>query len=410
MTPDFDRALDAYGELIIKVGLNLQAGQRLLVRAPLEAAPLVRHVAAHAYQGGARLVEVLWNDPLLVLERYRHAPRDSFAEVSQWLVNAGLEYAEAGQAFLTIIGVDPELLKDVDPELVATTRRAEGMAARPLSRIISADAVNWCVVGYATAGWAARVFPDLPPAEQQQRLWQAIFRTVRLDAADPVATWESHSNQLLARTAFLNEKQYTALHFTGPGTDLVVGLPANHHWIGGGAPTALGFSNIANLPTEEVFTAPHRDRVEGTVRATMPLNYSGNLIENFSLTFKAGKVVDFSAERGEELLRSHLATDEGAARLGEVALVPHSSPIAQSGLLFLNTLYDENASSHVALGRAYQNCIAGCEGLDEAAFAEMGGNSSVTHLDFMIGSAEIDVDGLLGDVAEPLMRRGEWVN
>ncbi|CUS06129.1 Aminopeptidase 2 [Candidatus Promineifilum breve] len=410
MTPEFDRQLAAYAELIVKVGLNLQAGQRLMVRAPLEAAPLVRHVAAHAYQGGARLVEVLWNDPLLVLERYRHAPRDSFAEVSQWPVNAGLEYAEAGQAFLSIIGVDPELLKDVAPELVATTRRAEGMAAMPLARLMSADAVNWCVVGYATAGWAARVFPDLPPAEQQQRLWQAIFRTVRLDAADPVATWEAHSDQLLARTAFLNEKQYTALHFTGPGTDLVVGLPAHHHWIGGGAPTALGFSNIANLPTEEVFTAPHRDRVEGTVRATMPLNYSGNLIENFSLTFKDGKVVDFSAERGEELLRSHLATDEGAARLGEVALVPHSSPIAQSGLLFLNTLYDENASSHVALGRAYQNCIAGCEGLDEAAFAEMGGNSSVTHLDFMIGSAEIDVDGLLGDVAEPLMRGGEWVN
>ena len=189
-----------------------------------------------------------------------------------------------------------------------------------------------------------------------------------------------------------------------------MGLPANHHWIGGGAPTTLGFSNIANLPTEEVFTAPHRDRVDSTVRATMPLNYSGNLIENFSLTFKAGRVVGFSAERGEELLRSHLATDEGAARLGEVALVPHGSPIAQSGLLFLNTLYDENAASHVALGRAYQNCIGGCQGLDEAAFAEMGGNSSVTHVDFMIGSAEIDVDGLLGDEAEPLMRAGEWVN
>ena len=228
MTPEFDRALDAYSELIIKVGLNLQSGQRLLVRAPLEAAPLVRHVAAHAYQGGARLVEVLWNDPLLLLERYRHAPRDSFAEVSQWPVNAGLEYAEAGQAFLTIIGVDPELLKDVAPELVATTRRAEGMAAMPLARLMSANAVNWCVVGYATAGWAARVFPDLPPGEQQQRLWQAIFRTVRLDAADPVAAWKAHSDQLLARTAFLNEKQYTALHFTGPGTDLVVGLSLIH--------------------------------------------------------------------------------------------------------------------------------------------------------------------------------------
>ena len=195
MTPEFERNLDAYGELIIKVGLNLQPGQRLMVRAPLEAAPLVRHVTAHAYKGGARLVEVIWNDPQLLLERYRHAPRDSFAEVSQWPVTAGLEYAENGHAFLSISGVDPELLKDVDPALVSATRRAEGAAAMPVSRLISADAVNWCVVGYATPGWAARVFPELPPAEQQQRLWEAIFRTVRLDAADPLAAWEAHSAQ-----------------------------------------------------------------------------------------------------------------------------------------------------------------------------------------------------------------------
>jgi aminopeptidase len=410
MTPEFDRSLGAYAALIVKIGLNLQPGQRLLVRAPLEAAPLVRHVTAQAYDNGARLVEVLWSDPQLLLERYRHAPSDSFAEISQWPVAAGLEYAENGHAFLSITGVDPELLKDVAPEALAATRRAEGAAMLPVSRLISADAVNWCVVGYATPGWAARVFPELPPAEQQKQLWDAIFRTVRLDATDPLAAWQAHSDQLLERTAYLNEKQFSALRFIGPGTDLTIGLPANHHWIGGGAPTALGFSNVANLPTEEVFTAPHRKRVDGTVRATMPLNYGGNLIENFSLTFKEGRVVAFSAEKGEELLRTHLETDEGATRMGEVALVPHSSPIAQTGLLFLNTLYDENAASHVALGRAYQNCIAGCEGMDEASFAEMGGNSSVTHLDFMIGSAEIDVDGLMGDRAEPLMRAGEWVN
>lgn len=410
MTPEFDRTLDTYAALIVKIGLNLQAGQRLLVRAPLEAAPLVRHVTARAYDTGARLVDVIWSDPQLVLERYRHAPRDSFAEISQWPVAAGLEYAENGHAFLSITGVDPELLKDVDPEHVAATRRAEGAAALPLGRLISADAVNWCVAGCATPGWAARVFPELPPAEQQRRLWEAIFRTVRLDAPDPLAAWETHLAHLAARRDRLNDKQYTALHFTGPGTDLTVGLPANHRWIGGASPTAIGITNVANVPTEEVFTAPHRRRVDGTVRATMPLNYSGNLVENFSLTFKEGKVVDFSAERGQELLRSHLETDEGAARLGEVALVPHSSPIAQTGLLFLNTLFDENAASHVALGRAYQNCIAGCEGMDEASFAEMGGNGSATHLDFMIGSASIDVDGLFGDAAEPLMRAGEWVH
>lgn len=411
MTPEFDRAMSTYAELIVKVGLNIRSGQRLIIRAPLEAAPLVRSVTAHAYDIGARLVETIWNDPQLLLTRYKHAPRDSFGEHSDWWWKAVLEYVEGGNAMLSVGGVDPHLLKDVDPALITTVQRTEGKAAMPVGRLISADAINWCVVGYATAAWATRVFPDLPPDQAQERLWDAIFHTVYLDTPDPLATWAAHAAELEARTAFLNDKQYTALHYTGPGTDLTVGLPFNHHWIGGGAPTGIGISNIANVPTEEVFTAPHRDRVDGTVRATMPLNYGGNLIENFSLTFKDGRVVDFSAEKGEALLRSQIETDEGASRLGEVALVPHSSPISQMGILFYNTLYDENASSHVALGRAYRNCIDGCQGMDDDSFAEIGGNSSATHLDFMIGSAEIDIDGITGDGArEPLMRRGEWAN
>ncbi len=411
MTPDFERALDAYAELIVKVGLNLRAGQRLVIRAPLEAAPLVRRVAAHAYDSGSRLVEAIWTDPELLLIRYQHAPADSFEEVSDWPTRAGLEYVENGHALLSIAGVDPDLLKGVPADRVSTVRRAEGMAGMPVSRLISPDAINWCDVGYATQAWAARVFPDLPPGEQQQRLWQAIFRTVRLDAPDPLAAWQAHSEALAERTKMLNDKQYVALHFTGPGTDLTVGLPENHRWLGGAAPTGIGISNVANLPTEEVFTAPHRRRVEGTVRATMPLSLSGNLVENFSLTFKEGRVVDLQAEKGEAMLRSQIEVDEGAARLGEVALVPHGSPIAQSGILYYNTLFDENAASHIALGRAYRNCIDGCEGLEDEDFAALGGNSSATHLDFMIGSGEIDVDGLTGDgTAEPLMRRGEWVN
>ncbi len=410
MNSDFERSLDTYADLIVKIGLNLQAGQRLSVRAPLEAAPLVRRVAAHAYKAGSPLVDVLWSDPELQRIRFENAPEDSFDTVADWPVKAGLEYVENGHALLSITGTDPNLLKDVDPQAIGTLRRAEGQAFLPFSRLISADAINWCVVGSATAGWAARVFPDLSAEEGVAKLWEAIFRAARVDTPDPIAAWEQHSAGLLARTAFLNEKQYDALHFTGPGTDLMVGLPFNHRWIGGAAPTGVGVSNVANIPTEEVFTAPHRKQVNGTVRATMPLNYSGNLIENFSLTFKDGRVVELAAEKGEELLRSQIAIDEGAARLGEVALVPHSSPISQSGILFFNTLFDENASSHIALGRAYQNCIAGCEGLDEEDFAQFGGNSSATHLDFMIGSAEINVDGILDGVAEPLMRGGEWVD
>lgn len=410
MTPEFERALSAYAELIVKVGLNLQPGQRLMIRGPLESAPLVRLVATHAYELGSPLVETVWNDPHLLLARYKFAPRDSFDVHSDWWWRAGLELVEAGGALLSISGIDPYLLKGVDPALIATLQRAEGKAAVPFSSLISADAINWCVVGYATAGWAARVFPDLPPDQAQERLWEAIYRTVRLDTADPLAAWEAHSASLAARTAFLNEKQYDALHYTGPGTDLTIGLPDNHVWLGGAAPTGLGIANVANMPTEEVFTAPHRARVNGTVQATMPLNIGGNLIENFSLTFANGRVAEVRAEKGESLLRAQVEMDEGAAHLGEVALVPHSSPISQAGILFYNTLYDENASSHLAIGRAYRNCIAGSEGLTDEEFAQLGGNTSANHLDFMIGSAEIDIDGLTADGSrEPLMRRGEWV-
>lgn len=409
MTPGFDRELDAYAELILKIGLNLQPGQRLLVRAPIEAAPLVRHVHAHAYDMGARLVETIYNDPQLQLIRFNHAPDDSFEEHTTWPVQAGLEYAEHGHAILSIIGSDPDLLRDVEPERISTVRRTEGRAGAPLSRLISADAINWCVVAYPVAAWAAKVFPDRPAGEQQDALWGQIAQAVRLDKPDPLADWQAHSAHLAARTAYLNQKQYNALHFMGPGTDLIVGLPLNHRWLGGAAPAANGITNVANMPTEEVFTAPHRARVNGKVSATMPLNYSGNLIENFGVVFKEGRVVDLWAERGEPLLRSLVETDEGAARLGEVALVPHSSPISQTGTLFYNTLFDENAASHIALGRAYRNCIDGCEGLDDEDFAALGGNSSQTHVDFMIGSAAIDIDGILDDgTAEPLMRSGEW--
>jgi len=411
MTPEFDRALGRYAELIVKVGLNLQPGQRLMVRAPIEAAPLARAVAAHAYDRGARLVETLYNDPQLILTRFHHAPADSFAEVSQWPVTAGLEYVANGHALLSIVGADPDLLKDVDPAALAIVRRAEGQAGAALSRLVSADAINWCVVGYATPAWAARVFPELSPEEATTRLWDAIFAAVRLDAPDPLAAWEAHNAALAARTAALNARQYTALHFTGPGTDLTIGLPVNHRWIGGAAPTAIGISNVANIPTEEIFTAPHRGRVEGTVRATMPLSLSGKLVKDFAVTFAGGRVVDVRAAEGEALLRSLIETDEGAARLGEVALVPAGSAISQSGVLFYNTLFDENAASHIALGRAYRNCIDGCEGLDDADFGALGGNNSNVHVDFMIGSAEIDVDGITGDgAAEPLMRAGEWVS
>jgi aminopeptidase len=408
--PSPEQRLDAYAELALRVGVNLQPGQRLIIWAPVEAAPLVHLVTARAYKMGARLVETIYRDDAIVRARFDHAPRDSFEEHSTWMLHAGLEYAENGHAVLSIHGTDPDLLKGVDPALVATAQKTQGRVMEPYGRLISGDKVNWCVIAYPVEKWACKVFPGRTAAEAQASLWESIYSIVRLDAPDPIVAWQDHAARLSERTAYLNGRQYNALHFRGPGTDLTVGLPYNHRWLGGAAPAGNGITNIANVPTEEVFTAPDRARVDGVVRATMPLNYGGNLIENFSLTFKDGRVTGVQAEKGESLLRSMIEADEGAARLGEVALVPASSPISRTGVLFYNTLFDENAASHIALGRAYTNCIAGCEGLSNEDFNAMGGNTSIIHVDFMIGSAEIDLDGLTDEgTAEPLMRAGEWV-
>jgi aminopeptidase len=254
------------------------------------------------------------------------------------------------------------------------------------------------------------VYPDLPPAEQVTALWSAIERLCRLDRTDPIAAWETHLAELAARTDHLNAKQYTALRYTGPGTALTIGLPQGHVWVGGRSASAAGIRFAPNLPTEEVFTMPHKDRVDGTVRSTKPLSYGGTLIEGFSLTFAEGRVVNVTAEKGEDVLRQLVTMDAGAAQLGEIALVPHNSPVAQTGVLFYNTLFDENAASHVALGAAYKFTLRGGETMSDEAFEEAGGNRSATHVDFMIGSSELDVDGVLdGGRSEPVMRRGDWV-
>jgi aminopeptidase len=409
--------IQEYGELAVKVGLNLQAGQRLLIIGPLanggvslEAAPLVRAVAAAAYRSGARLVETCWGDEELQLVRFKHAPRDAFSEFSAWFPRALVEHVEAGHAVLSIYANDPDLLKEQPIDLVGAVQLATARAVHAFRERIARNQTNWAVVAAPCAAWAAKVFPGQPPERQVAALWEAIGRLCRLDRPDPLAAWESHLAALAARRDQLNRKQYTALKYTGPGTDLTIGLPTGHLWISGRTTSLNGIAFAANLPTEEVFTMPHKDRVDGTVRSSKPLSYGSTLIENFSLTFAGGRVVDYRAEQGQAVLKQLVETDAGAARLGEIALVPHSSPVSQSGVLFYNTLFDENAASHVALGNAYKFTMKGGEALDDEAFAQAGGNTSAAHVDFMIGSGELDVDGILdGGRREPIMRRGEWV-
>jgi aminopeptidase len=404
--------LAAYADLIVHVGLNLQPGQRLIIgnRVPFEAAPLVRAVAAGAYRAGARLVDVLWHDDQLVLTRLREAPADSFGEFSGWRMQALLDHVARDDAGLFIAAEDPDLLRGQDPERIGSLLKTAAQAGKPVSEAIGRNLFNWSVVALPVAAWAAKAFggEQAEPEVLIDRLWELVARACRLHLPDPVAAWRTHLADLAARAQYLTARGYTGLRFTGPGTDLTLGLPLGHLWLGGQSTSRAGITFTPNLPTEEVFTLPDRARTEGVVRASLPLSHLGNLIENFTLTFAAGRVVRATAERGETALRQLLDIDDGASRLGEVALVAASSPVAAAGRLFYNTLFDENAASHLALGAAYRFCLPDGEALDDGAFAAAGGNLSALHLDFMIGSAAMDVDGLTAGGAEPLMRQGEW--
>jgi aminopeptidase len=414
-----DSMLERYAELAVRVALNLQRGQRLLIIGPLmnggvslEAAPLVRALTASAYRAGADLVEAIWGDEQMQLVRFRHARADTFGGYSAWLPKALAEHAEAGNATLSVYANDPDLLEHESTERAGALQQATSRGVMGFRDLISRNHTNWAVIAAASAAWAAKVFPDAAPDEQRQQLWDTIARLCRLDRPDPIAAWREHLDELQKRSGFLNARRYSALKFTGPGTDLTVGLPAGHIWVSGASTSRNNIEFVPNLPTEEVFTIADRHRVSGVVRSTKPLNYAGSLIEDFTLTFADGRVVDLRAARGEAVLRQLVETDGAAGRLGEVALVPHSSPIAQSGRLFYNTLFDENAASHVALGTAYKFTLSGADRMTDEEFERAGGNRSAVHVDFMIGSNELDVDGLASGAAtgEPLMRRGDWVD
>jgi aminopeptidase len=407
----FEARLDRLADVAVNVGLALARGQELFMTAPMDALALVRRITEHAYKAGAKLVTTLFTDEPSALMRFRYAPDESFDYAPEWLYDGIAAAFRSGAARLSIAGADPVLLAKEDPEKVSRANVALSKVYRPALELITRHDINWTIVPCATPAWARVVFPHDSQEAAVEQLWEAVFAATRVDTPDPVAAWRKHSEDLQRRVEFLNERRFAALHFRAPGTDLRVGLADGHLWNGGGSTANNGIFGFPNMPTEEVFTTPHKDRTEGFVTSTKPLSHQGSLIENIHVRFERGRIVEASATTGETVLQRLINTDDGARRLGEVALVPHSSPIAASGLLFWNTLFDENAASHIALGQSYSTCIREGESLTPEQLTAQGANSSLIHVDWMIGSGAMDVDGISKtEDVQPLMRRGEWTS
>ena len=401
--------IDKLAELAIKTGLALEPEQDLLISAPIESLPLVRRLCVHAYKAGAGIVTPIFTDPEIVLSRYEYAADNSFDVSAKWLFDGMGKAFDNNTARLAIVGDDPMLLSEQSPEKVARVNKANSLASKPTRERITRFEINWNIISWPGMSWARRMFPDLPGHEAQFKLAEAIFSASRADLENPVEAWREHNITLRSKSDWLNQHNFKALHFFGPGTDLTVGLADGHEWMGGASMAKNGITCNPNIPSEEVFTTPHALKVEGHVCSTKPLSHQGSLIDEIQVRFKAGRIIEAKASKGEEVLLKVLDSDAGARRLGEVALVPDSSPISQSGLLFYNTLFDENAASHIALGQCYSKCFKNGGSISKEEVARSGGNSSIIHIDWMIGSNQIDVDGLSQDGEKlPVFRKGEW--
>ncbi len=405
----FQQNLEKYAELAVRVGVNIQPNQNLTINASTEVAEFVRIVVRKAYEAGARNVYVEWHDDIVSRTRYELASEEALSEYPEWKAKGLETLAENDGAFMSIISSDPDLLSGIDPKRIAAAAKASGIALTKYRNYLQADKASWTVIAAASKDWAAKVFPNEAEDKQVEKLWEAIFRTTRTDQPDPVKAWKEHDQNLHNKVDYLNSKKYKKLQYKAPGTDLTIELHDTHTWVGAGSENEKGNFFMANMPTEEVFTVPLRNGVNGVVKSTKPLSYSGNLIDNFSLTFENGRIIDVKAEKGEAVLKQLVETDEGSHYLGEIALVAHDSPISQSGILFYNTLFDENASNHLAIGNGYAFCVEGGKKMSREELEKVGVNSSITHVDFMIGSAEMDIDGILEDgTKEAIFRNGTW--
>lgn len=404
--------LEKYAELLVRTGINIQEDQILVINSPIETAEFARLASIKAYESGAKEVVIRWIDEKSSKIRFDMAKDEVFDEFPEWVKTMLEGYAKKGAAFLSIAASDPELMKDVDPKKMSRQQKVMSQGLEAYRTRMMTNQNVWCVASIPTVAWAKKVFPGVSEEEALSKLWDAIYKAVRVDRPDPVAAWEEHQQNLNKRLDFLNTHHFTALRYKNEaGTDVTLELPENHKWVGGGDKGPHGKVFFPNMPTEEVFTMPKADGVEGTVVSSMPLNYNGNLIEDFRFTFSKGKVVDFDAREGKEVLQELLDTDDGAKHLGEIALVPYDSPISNQNILFYNTLFDENASCHFALGKAYPGCIKGGDELSKEALKEEGANDSLTHVDFMIGTEDLAIFGITESGEEvPVFEQGNFVN
>ena len=406
---DFEKLKKDYAELVIRSGINMQKGQRLSISCPVECADFARLCAAAAYEAGCKEVLMSWTDDELTRLKYLKADDDVFDSYKSWDADYRNMLSEEGAAFLSIYAEDPEVLKGVDPDRIRRAQISAGRALGPYRSRITASECTWCVCSVPSKAWAKMVFPELNDEEAVARLWEEILASVRVDGGDAVSSWKAHSDELKKHVDILNGYNFKTLRYkNSAGTDLTVDLPEGHYWAGGEEKAGTGVIFSANMPTEEVFTLPEKDSMNGTIVATKPLSHNGTVIDGFSFRVENGKIVEVHAEKGEEILKDAISVDEGASYFGEVALVPYDSPISNSGLLFFNTLFDENASCHFAFGEAYP-LIRGAEDMSADELEARGVNKSITHVDFMVGSADLEITGITHDGREvEVFRNGNF--
>lgn len=406
-----ERQIDKYVELVIQKGINIQKGQILVINSPVEVYDFTRKLVKQAYELGASEVVVHWNDEVVGKYKYVYGAEDIFDTFPEWQKESMEYYRKKGAAFLSVYATDPDILKEVDKTRVARFQKAKSLALKEYYENVMGNSNQWCVISVPTQAWAKRVFPELSTEVAISEMWKLILKIVRADKENPILEWENHLNTLKARMDYLNKKRFAKLIYRNSlGTNLEIGLPEGHKWISGGEKSKAGVEFVANIPTEEIFTMPHREKVNGVVVSSKPLIYGGSVIDKFTLTFKDGEVINYSAEVGEEILEKLLSMDENSKYLGEVALVEYDSPISKSERVFYNTLFDENASCHLAFGGAYPVCLENSEGQSEEELKERGMNNSLTHEDFMIGTEDMEIVGIDSEGRETIiMKNGNFV-